>query len=553
MTKALKIKGNSDFLTDQRASFIDTLLDLGIITDDQLHVAKIERLKSGKPIDTLLVESGFLSDRLMAEVKAKVAGYLTFDAQKTLVDRKLLKTLPRQEAETLKILPLYQVGEDFHIAVCDPEDLKIFDRLKSLYKRITHFVIYVSTPAELLNAIDEHYGHHLSLKELLQAYDDPVLSGSQSRDTLAVHFLQALFVDAVKRRASDIHFEPESRFVCVRYRIDGVLRQICAFHWQYWPMLCVRLKILSGLNIAESRLPQDGRFSLTISGREVDLRVSSLPTNHGENIVIRILDKLYSLKPLDKLGLTAAQTEQVKKLVATPEGIFIVTGPTGSGKTTTLYSMLRYLSTASVNIMTLEDPVEYELPHIRQTEIQEPAGLGFAEGIRAILRQDPDIIFVGEIRDEPTAKMAIRASMTGHLVLTTLHTQDVFGVFPRLLDLGLTPRLLEGNIRGILAQRLLRKLCPECKQRTISNNRMIFIARGCDACAYTGYLGRTSIAEILPITEEIEELIERQATSLEFKRVAQDKGFQSLKRGALEKVYAGETSFEEMQRVVGEI
>jgi len=551
MEKVLQIRKNDAFLKDQGISFIDTLLDSGMITFDQLHIAKIEHLKSGKPLDTLLVDLGFLSDQLLIETKSSLAGYLKFDMQKTLIDRKLLRILPRHDAETLRILPLYHAEYDFHVAVCDPEDLRIFDRLRALYKGISHFTVYIATPAELFKAIDQYYGYKRSLGGLLQACDDRTSSDLQSHETAGVPFLQALFVDAVKQRASDIHFEPEDKFVCIRYRIDGVLRQICAFHQQYWSMLCVRLKIISGLNIAESRLPQDGRFSLNVCGRDVDFRASSLPTQHGENIVIRILDKRSSLQPLEELGLTALQTEKIKNLLQTPDGVFIITGPTGSGKTTTLYSMLHYLSAASVNIMTLEDPIEYALPHIRQVEIQDPGGITFAEGVRAILRQDPDIIFIGEIRDEATAKMAIRASMTGHLVFTTLHTQDVFGVFPRLFDLGLTPRFLEGNLKGILSQRLLRKLCPECKKRTISDNRMIFMAKGCETCSYTGYWGRTSVAEILPITEDIEELIGRQSTTLELKRYVQTQGFQTLVQETLAKVYAGETSLEEMHRVIG--
>jgi type II secretory ATPase GspE/PulE/Tfp pilus assembly ATPase PilB-like protein len=552
MDKALKFNNNKEYKPSHNISFIDMLLDLGAITVDQLHIAKIEHLKTGKPLDTLLVELGFLSDRLVTEAKAKVGGYLNFNSQKTFLDAKTLENFPRAEAESLKVLPLYYKGNDLHVAVCDPEDLKIFDRLRLFYKDIDRFVIHISTPVELLKAIDDGYSHQvLSLKKLIQTYDDAVPLASQSREKITTHFLHALLIDAIKQQASDIHLEPEEKFVCIRYRIDGVLRQICAFHQQYWSLLCVRLKILSGLNIAESRLPQDGRFSLNVSGREVDLRVSTLPTKHGENIVIRILDKHYSLRSLEDLGLTVEQKEQVIDILKTPEGIFIVTGPTGSGKTTTLYSMLRYLSVSSVNIMTLEDPLEYDLPHVRQVEIQEHGGITFSEGVRAILRQDPDIIFIGEIRDISTAQMAVRASMTGHLVFSTFHTQDVFGVFPRLFDLGITPRLLEGNIKGILAQRLLRRLCNNCKKRTIVDNHIVFMAKGCEVCSYAGYLGRTAVAEILCINEEIEVLIQRQASTAELRKFAQKQGFQPLRKAAFEKVYKGETSLEELYRILG--
>ena len=551
MEKTLKVERSPIVLPAREGSFIDALLRDGILTPDQLHIAHIERLQSSKPLDVLLVEMGFLSSRLMVEAKAKATGYEKFDPQKNFIDIKLLKKLPRQEAESLKVLPLYEEGETLHVAACDPDDIRLFDRLKRFYPGACHFHVSLGTPEEILKALDDHYGHALSLKELLQTYDDPSLPHAQSRETIGVRFLQALFVDAVKQGASDIHFEPEERFVGIRYRLDGVLKKICAFHKQYWPMLCVRLKIMSEINIAESRLPQDGRFHFTVLGRDIDVRLSSLPSRHGENIVLRLLDKHFLLKTIEDLGLSPRHLQKLRPLLKIPEGLVIVTGPTGSGKTTTLYSMVQSLSLHSLNVMTLEDPIEYTLPALRQTEIQEPGGLTFPQGLRAILRQDPDVILVGEIRDELTARMALRASMTGHLVLTTVHAHDVFGVFPRLFDLGLTPPLLQGNLKGIISQRLLRKLCSACKKRTIIENRLLFAARGCPLCAHTGYKGRLMIAEILLMTEELEALLSLSTTAFDLKKHAHTQGFESLKKAALERVHKGETSLEEMERVIG--
>ncbi len=276
--------------------------------------------------------------------------------------------------------------------------------------------------------------------------------------------MDALLTDAVKRDASDIHFEPELSFLRIRYRVDGILRQIRALHKSYWAAMAVRLKVIAGMNIAETRAPQDGRITLNISGRQIDFRVAAQPTIHGENIVLRILDRQKSIVPLDNIGLDETQLDQLKLMIARPEGIILVTGPTGSGKTTTLYSMLNHINEEGVNIMTLEDPVEYPMAMIRQTSVAEAAKLDFANGIRSMMRQDPDVILVGEIRDGDTAEMAFRAAMTGHQVYSTLHTNSAIGSIPRLLDIGVLPDIMAGNIIGVVAQRLVRRLCVHCRR-----------------------------------------------------------------------------------------
>jgi general secretion pathway protein E/type IV pilus assembly protein PilB len=327
--------------------------------------------------------------------------------------------------------------------------------------------------------------------------------------------------------------------------------------------MVVRLKVMSGMNIAETRAPQDGRISLMLSGHQVDFRVSSQPTTHGENLVMRILDRDKGIVPIDDLGLAPDEQKTLKLMLARPEGIILVTGPTGSGKTTTLYSILSYINTEGINIMTLEDPVEYPMAMIRQTSVNEVVKLDFASGIRSMMRQDPDVILVGEIRDQETAEMAFRAAMTGHQVYSTLHTNSSIGAVPRLMDLGVLPDIMAGNIIGVIAQRLVRKLCPHCKSpsspdpgsRRILNmqegdERVIYHAVGCPRCENIGYKGRAAIMELFKLDAEIDELIARRATGREIRAAATAKGFRTLADDAASRVLAGTTSLDEISRVV---
>jgi general secretion pathway protein E/type IV pilus assembly protein PilB len=327
--------------------------------------------------------------------------------------------------------------------------------------------------------------------------------------------------------------------------------------------MAVRLKVMAKMNIAETRAPQDGRISATMSGRVVDFRVASLPTTHGENIVLRILDRQKGIVPLERLGLEEAQLELLKKMIARPEGIIMVTGPTGSGKTTTLYSILNHINSDGVNIMTLEDPVEYPMTLIRQTSVAEAAKLDFANGVRALMRQDPDAILVGEVRDEDTAEMAFRAAMTGHQVYTTLHTNSAVGAIPRLLDIGIVPDIMSGNIIGIIAQRLVRKLCRTCRQTydpdvkerrllgiTPAEPAALFRSVGCEQCDYQGFRGRMGILEILKVDGAIDELIARRATAREILTAAKAQGFKTLAEDGIRLVRGGVTSLEELMRVV---
>jgi type II secretory ATPase GspE/PulE/Tfp pilus assembly ATPase PilB-like protein len=407
--------------------------------------------------------------------------------------------------------------------------------------------------SEIARAIDQYYGHELSIDGILHEIETGEIdyrSLAASVDEYSqpvVRLIDALLTDAVKRDASDIHFEPEASFLRIRYRIDGLLRQIRALHKSYWPAMAVRIKVMSGMNIAETRAPQDGRISLNISGRRwTSASRRSRPSTARTSCCASSTAK--GIVPLDKLGLDDAQLDLLKLMIARPEGIILVTGPTGSGKTTTLYSVLNHINSEGVNIMTLEDPVEYPMAMIRQTSVAEAAKLDFANGVRSMMRQDPDIILVGEIRDADTAEMAFRAAMTGHQVYSTLHTNSALGVIPRLLDIGVLPDIMAGNIIGVVAQRLVRKLCPHCRKpyrrrtprdASCSAGRRrphrIYRAVGCEHCEYQGYRGRSPSWNCCAWTPTSTNW-SRAAPPRDIKRMALAKGFRTLAEDGLRRV-----------------
>jgi general secretion pathway protein E/type IV pilus assembly protein PilB len=449
-------------------------------------------------------------------------------------------------------------------------NIVIMDQLRALVGSHIEIRSQIAAEAQVEEYIDRFYGYELSVDGILKEIEtgeidyESIRAGGDEYTQPMVRLVNALLVDAVKRGASDIHFEPEYAFLRIRYRVDGVLETVRSLHKTFLSGITVRLKVVSGMNIAETRAPQDGRLSLTLNGRQVDFRVSTQPTIYGENIVLRVLDREKSIISLDKLALPAAVMDKLHRLLARPEGILIVTGPTGSGKTTTLYSLLAQINDETVNIMTLEDPVEYPLNLMRQTSVNEVARMDFATGIRAIMRQDPDIILVGEMRDQETSEMAFRAAMTGHQVFTTLHTNSALGAFPRLLDLGIQPGIMAGNIIGIIAQRLVRLLCIHCREayapadeerRLLRMNDtptslLLYKAVGCKECAGKGYKGRAPIMELLVMDGDLDELVARGATARELREAASRKGFQTLAETGLRRVVDGHTTLAEVSRVV---
>jgi general secretion pathway protein E/type IV pilus assembly protein PilB len=436
-----------------------------------LRIALLEQMKCNQPIGKLLVSLGFVTEATLRQALSESLGKQSIDLRNAVVDPQALKLVPRDLAKRHHLLPLdYDIqNRRLALAISDVNDIVGLDRVRAQLEEGTEIDTLLAGESEIDHAIDQYYGHELSIDGILHEIETGEIdwrSLSTTADEYSqpvVRLIDSILTDAVKREASDIHFEPEANFLRIRYRIDGMLRQIRALHKSYWPAMTVRIKVLSGMNIAEMRAPQDGRISLTVSGRPIDFRVASQPTIHGENIVLRILDRQKGIVPLEGLGLAEEHLHQLKLMISRPEGIILVTGPTGSGKTTTLYSVLNHINAEGIHIMTLEDPVEYPMAMVRQTSVAETAKLDFANGIRSMMRQDPDVILVGEVRDAETAEMAFRAAMTGHQVYTTLHTNSAIGAVPRLLDIGVLPDIMAGNIIGIIAQRLIRRLCEHCK------------------------------------------------------------------------------------------
>ncbi|MBI4291485.1 MAG: Flp pilus assembly complex ATPase component TadA [Betaproteobacteria bacterium] len=548
------------------------LISQGILTEDQLRIALLEQLKTNQPVGKLLVNLGFVSEATLRDSLSEKLGLQSVDLTKIVVDSAALKIVPREFAKRHNIFPmaLDREARRLIIAIADHNNIVAVDQVRAQLRGELEIDLRLSGETEIARAIDQYYGHDFSIDGILHEIEtgeidfQSLQASGDAYSQPVVRLISALLADAVNRSASDIHFEPEQNFLRIRYRIDGVLRQIRSLHKTYWPAMAVRVKVMAKMNIAETRAPQDGRISLTLTGREVDFRVASQATTHGENIVLRILDRQKGIVPLDALGLENAQLALLKKMIARPEGIILVTGPTGSGKTTTLYSVLNHINNDGLNIMTLEDPVEYPMTLIRQTSVNEAAKMDFGNGIRSLMRQDPDVILVGEVRDEDTATMAFRAAMTGHQVYTTLHTNSAIGAIPRLLDIGIVSEILAGNIIGIIAQRLIRRLCKHCRQpyeasaaecrllgvRPERGATTIYRAVGCDHCDYQGYRGRVAIMELLKMDGELDELIARRATARELLKAAVDRGFRTLAEDGVRRVLDGSTGLDELVRIV---
>jgi type II secretory ATPase GspE/PulE/Tfp pilus assembly ATPase PilB-like protein len=548
------------------------MLAKGMITADQLDIALIEQRKSQLSLGQQLVRLHFVTDAMVRDVLAQQHAQESIDLSQVIPDPEVLAMVPEAFARQHRLLPLDICADKkvLRVAMAAMNQIAVLDQLRYLVGSEFQLKSVLATEAQIEQALDKCYGHFLSLDEILHEIEHETASSphvSQPDVRPVIRLVDAVLVDAVKQGASDIHFEPEQAFLRIRYRIDGVLWQIRSLHDHYWPAMCVRLKILAGMDIAEQRTPQDGRVNLFLCGSQIDFRVSSHPTLHGENIVLRVLDREKSIIPLQAMGLRLPQLQLLKHMLEKPEGLLILTGPTGSGKTTTLYSMLGHLNHQHVNIMTLEDPVEYPHMLMRQTSVNEANKVDFVNGIRSILRQDPDIILVGEIRDEPTAAMAIRAAMTGHLVMTTLHTNHAIAAFARLQDFGISQQMMAGSLVGVVAQRLLRRLCNHCKKQAqpdaitqtwvqrlalsdASVDMPVYQADGCSQCRMSGYRGRLAIMEILLMHDALDEMLARQSATLELQQQASLYGYTTLAEEGMQRVLAGETSLEELRRVV---
>lgn len=546
----------------------EKLLELNLVTPDQLQIALHEQYRNGRMLGNTLVRLGFLSETSLAMVLAERSGFKSIDLRNTRLDPSLLQKVPKAVAERCHAVPVSLCGGTLELAMADPYDVVAMDEIRRYFPGALNLEPRVAAAAEIAEIIGHYSGFAASLDLILKEIETgsaSVASNGESWRHPIVRLVDTILLDAVRQHASDIHLEPENNFIRVRYRIDGVMRQIRALHRAHWSELSHRLKIMAGMNIADTRSLQDGRFHLQTGGTDVDFRMAVMPTVQGENIVIRVLDHRHALLPLEKLGFPNDARVQLDRVLERPEGIVLVTGPTGCGKTTTLYAMLSKISGVDVNIMTLEEPVEYRFDLIRQTAVRERQGLGFAEGVRGILRQDPDIIFIGEVRDGDTAQMALRAAMTGHQVFSTLHCNDALGAMPRLVDLGLHPRMLASHVGGIVAQRLVRTLCPHCKDLRPASAEERKVLRilpekteaiaighpaGCEHCRGIGYRGRVAIIEVLRVTPAFDELIAADAPRSALYRQARTDGLRTMAEDGIAKVLAGEISLDGLRQSI---
>lgn len=553
----------------------EILVKGGLITDDQLQRAIQMQKREGKRIGEVLVKLGFVTEKDIVITLGNQLNIPYASLAKGLLvpdpNQELDKLVPKNFAVQHCLIPLSRNLDSLTVAFADPLDVIILDNLKKMTSCEINPI--VASETDIIQAIDKFYGDRDLLSEAIsQSYDveegdlaiervpdDKELSLdkliAQAEEAPVVKLVDLIIRQAIKDRASDIHIEPFKDRINVRYRIDGMLYEIPPPAYHLLLAIISRVKILSKLDIAEKRLPQDGAFLVKIENRIIDLRVSTVPTVHGEKVVMRILDK--SQVPLDlaQLGFEGKELENFRKAIRNPWGLILVTGPTGSGKSTTLYATLNEIKSPHKNILTIEDPVEYKLDGVNQVQIKPEIGLTFATGLRAFLRQDPNIIMVGEVRDLETAQICIRAALTGHLVLSTLHTNDAPTAIGRLIDIGVPPYLVTSSLILIGAQRLVRKLCPECKEAYEPNAELLkknnldvdllYRPKGCDYCNQTGYRGRSAVYEVILINEQLKEAMAHQITHQDLRNIARECGMRTLYENALKKVKEGTTSLEE--------
>ena len=555
--------------TRRRVFIGQVLVEAGLITPSQLDRALEEQRRSGERLGKVIIDLGWATPYDIAQALSRQLGLEFVSLADTLLDEQTLSRVPEHLARRHSVIPVREEDGTLVLGMVDPLDIVAIDDLR----RFTGLDIQpaVITPEDFQRAIVQYpaLGGAVDqmLAEIRPAEAEPEETADRLRavaeDAPIVRLANLIIVQAIRQGASDIHVEPQETRVRIRYRIDGALYPVMTPPKHIQAALVSRFKIMANMNIAERRLPQDGRIEMKVDNKDIDLRVSTIPTVWGEKVVMRILDKSGAFVGIEKLGLLPEDHRRFEAIISRPYGIILITGPTGSGKTTTLYAILNRLNRTEVNITTIEDPVEYQLPGIAQVQINPKAGLTFASGLRAFLRQDPDIIMVGEIRDEETARIAIHAALTGHLVLSTIHTNDAPGALPRLIDMGIEPFLVSSSVVGVIAQRLVRVLCQRCKAPYDPKPELVrrvgldphggatfYKPVGCEFCNHIGYKGRTGIFEIMPVDESIKGLLVKHATSSQIKEVAVAAGMRTLQQDGVAKVLSGITSLEEVLRVV---
>jgi type IV pilus assembly protein PilB len=547
----------------------DILLEDGLVTQQQLFDAYDEHQRVGRALGRVLVDRGVLTESQLVAALAQQIGMRFVDLADFPVDGAALSSVPQAVCRRYNALPIGYEDGKLLVAMSDPANVFALDDIRSVTGVDVKPV--VATKSDVSAAINRYHRADHDLDDLTMVLDheeDEALEGLKEvvEDAPIVRFVNLLITQAINDRASDIHLEPTERDLRVRFRIDGVLHDIMRSPRNIQSGVISRLKIMADINIAERRIPQDGRLSVNASGKKIDLRVATLPTVWGEKVVMRVLDNSTAMLNLADLGFSQANYDRYAVSFGKPYGMILVTGPTGSGKSTTLYATLNIVSRPEINVITVEDPVEYRISGINQVQTNPKAGLTFATALRSILRSDPDVVLIGEIRDHETAQIAIEAALTGHLVLTSLHTNDAPSAMTRLVEMGIEPFLVGSALDAVLAQRLARKLCDKCKEAYTPEPELLRSARfpwedgeplptlhravGCTACAKTGYRGRLALHEVMTVSEEVERLTVERASAMEIQRVAISQGMQSLRNDGMDKVRSGITSLEEILRVV---
>ena len=560
----------------------DLLISAGLITQEQLEEGLALQKGSGKRLGTVLQENGFITESELIEALQMQLGIEFIDLSKVNIPTELVQVVPKNIAKQYQVVPVRMARDELYIAMADPLNFYAIEEVRKAARRKVIPMVAMSSAVE--RAIQVLYGNEGAAKAIEEMKREAALSGDSAtavdaaftsnqvgeesaNQAPAIRLVNAIIERAVTERASDIHMEPRETEFSVRMRIDGLLRDILTVPRELQAAVISRVKVMSSLDITERRVPQDGRFNVKVRDKDIDLRISTLPTVYGEKIVARLLDKSGMRLSRDKIGLSEDDMVKYEKLIRIKNGVILVVGPTGSGKSTTMYTMIGDMNKRDVNLVTLEDPVEYNIDGVNQVQINEKVGMTFASGLRAILRQDPDVIAVGEIRDGETAEIAMRSAITGHVVLSTIHTSDALGTVERLVDMGVEPYLVASALKGVFSQRLVRRICPNCRQAYEPSEeeqqelglepkfgRTFYRGKGCPECFDTGYRGRTAVFEIFPLTIKVRRMIAGHASREQLEEELKDpsSGFVSLKDNALKLVEEGVTTGDEVLRVIYE-
>jgi type IV pilus assembly protein PilB len=554
----------------------EILINQGMINSEQLKKAlEVQKTDSKKKIGEILVSQGSISQKQLLQALQHVYEAEYIELEDVILDPEIVSIIPKRIAVRYKIVPLSKENNTLTIAMANPLDVNTIDYIKEYTKM--DVIPKFASEDDISNVLSTYYEATGQFDDILEKVDVSTVSdrGDEvnlsaleaiSQEAPVIQLVNMIIVQGIKERASDIHLEPTKRGLLVRYRIDGILHDVRMLPARIKPAIISRIKILSRMDIAERRLPQDGRFQLRFGAREVDLRVSSIPTVYEEKIVMRLLDKSQGVISLDNVGFADEQLEEFRKMIGSSYGIILITGPTGSGKSTTLYGALNEIDSIEKNVITVEDPVEYKLERINQINVRPKINLTFANTLRSILRQDPDIIMIGEMRDSETAHIAVQSALTGHLVFSTLHTNDAVSSLTRMIDMGIAPFLISSSVIGVMAQRLVRRICPKCieeykpepdifKNLNVNfelpdpGSVKLYRGKGCDYCKNTGYRGRTAIFEMIRINDEIRSMIMKNSSNNEIKEVAIKNGMRTLLDSGVEKALKGITTIDEVLRV----